>query len=206
MDINEMLASTASAQAQMNFQREMSNTAHRREVEDLKAAGLNPVLSAGGSGASTPEGASGDYSAVFGLLSQSMDNSAKAISSMGKTLESTIKQGLGKVDVTALQAMSDLKTALASGNSRDSGIEELKDKLENWFGKDTRIPNFITGKGTLKVSDLTGWIDGLIPSTPWQSASFWNMSHNDKGKTGKSAYSAKELSKRPKFRSSHGTF
>ena len=82
MDYAEALASTASARSQMAFQERMSNTAHQREVADLQAAGLNPVLSAHTQGASTPTGAEGDYSGVeIGKLVQSAVNmTGKAVS------------------------------------------------------------------------------------------------------------------------------
>ncbi len=76
------------AREQMAFQERMSNTAYQRSVEDMRKAGVNPMLAFGQGGASSPGGAQ----AAIRSETEAATSSAKAGGLMASELKTMASQ------------------------------------------------------------------------------------------------------------------
>lgn len=97
-------ASAEAAARQMEFQKDMSDTSYQRQIKDLEAAGINPMLVTKLGGASTPPGAMPSF--VNPALMATQSFSAMQSSSAAKQQAET-QERLSEPQIKQVQALTE---------------------------------------------------------------------------------------------------
>lgn len=142
---------SSEAEKTRNWQESMSNTSHQREVDDLKRAGLNPVLSANG-GAQAYSGASAsgsaDSSSVGALASlyQTKMNNDNAMQIAKMNNETSLK--MAKISAAASNYSSQMSSGAMKYSADMSSSASRYSTEHTKQGALTEFINGVTGSET----------------------------------------------------------
>lgn len=135
---------SAEALANRNFQERMSNTSYQRAVEDMKKAGLNPILAYANGGASTPGGSGATITgASIGMPS----SSALGVSTMNGNVP-TSYYNRSQSESQWYQLAEAVGSQLSQSHSSPESLVEDLTKTWNAMKKvQNTVPNFKAGGG-----------------------------------------------------------